>query len=99
MDDRIVLTIGSLIVGWLVRGQFQAEPKEPKCHCGCHCGSHCEGGPSFLLTIVVAILVILGGSSYWLIKIKPEPIGETATWSKGKKGVFGQAGKVLTLTS
>ena len=98
MDERILLVVGSVVFGWILREQFVVEPKEPKCNCGCQCGCHCEGGILFPLLLTLVATSLLGAAGFWLFKSKAERIEDSSNWGKGKKGVFGSAGKVLTLT-
>lgn len=99
MDTNyLTVTAVSLIVGWLVRSHLVKEALP--CACSCHCGCECVSSSNLPLLILGIVFggVLLAG--FFLLRQETEaPARSPDGPSKGRRGVFGREGKVLTLTS
>lgn len=104
MDQHSLLLVSVALVtgfavGWQSRGEVRVEA--PPCSCACHCGCHCTAslGASIWLVIALFALSAVFGGLWFLNQRSPGQSEVFPSPSKGKKGVFGQTGKVLTITS
>ena len=91
----VSLCIG-VVIGWQAKGDVRVDP--PPCACACHCGCQCESSLSW--TTALCFLVVLGVIGLIaVLTVQSKTAAETfPSPSKGKKGVFGQTGKVLSIT-
>ena len=102
MDQQVTLGAVSLSLGFILGWQAKPVVKDEvtPCSCACHCGCKCESAlsGSFLLGLVIILFVICGIGCIIFFN-RPVVTSETElNPGKGKKGVFGQTGKVLSLT-
>ena len=87
----------ALILGWGLRAFFEKPPILEERPCICHCGCSCVSEGSGFPFVALAIFLVIGSGLaiawfFW----KKETTGVASP--KGRKGVFGVSGKVLSLT-
>ena len=92
----------SLSLGFVIGWQAKPAAKEEiaPCSCACHCGCKCEAAlsGSLLLGFGIVLIVILGVGALLFLNRPLATVETEPNPAKGKKGVFGQTGKVLSLT-
>ena len=103
MEHYLFVGTCGFVAGWIAKTSSYHPPPVPlpaPCSCGCHCICECWQGS--LVWIALTALCSIGLLVFWVIQSKhfskesAVPVVESPV--KGKKGVFGQQGKVLTLT-
>ena len=87
----------AVILGWGLRAFFERPsiPEERPCICRCSCSCVSEGTGYSFLALVFILVLGLGLTAAWFF-VKKETAGSASP--KGRKGVFGVSGKVLSLT-
>ena len=102
MDQQVILGAVSLSLGFVIGWQAKPAAKEEiaPCSCACHCGCKCEAAlsGSLLLGFGIVLIVILGVGALLFLNRPLAAVETEPNPAKGKKGVFGQTGKVLSLT-
>lgn len=99
MDYGLVSTLTvSFGLGWLTRFCLEPQPLEKPCACSCICQCLSSSGPGFWLLggLVLVLLGMVAFLGYHLVFAKNSvpAVGSP----KGRKGVYGVSGKVLSLT-
>ena len=87
----------ALILGWGLRAFFEKPivPEEKPCICRCSCSCVSEGSGFPYVILAVILLFAVGLAVSWIF-FRKEATGPVSP--KGRKGVFGVSGKVLSLT-
>ena len=94
------LTVGAVAfcIGWTARA-LQSDPICSPCQCLCQCNCACESslGVGTILILLIGVGILGGLATLWYHRVY---LSQTTspTSAKGRKGVFGTQGKVLTLT-
>ena len=96
METHLAVGLISLSVGWISRAVQREAPPSCVCHCGCACESTFGWGIWALFLVILIGLLIIGCLGAYFV-FSREPVSSPN--QKGRKGVFGAQGKVLTLTS
>ena len=100
MDLGLVAQLASAVaLGWLIRSGLDTPiPERPcSCACACHCVSSIGGG-TWLAVVAFLFLLVLVGWGWALIWLKKGPEQVVQPSPKGRKGVYGVTGKILSLT-
>ena len=94
------LTVGAVAfcIGWTTRA-LQSDSICSPCQCLCQCNCACESslGVGTILILLIGVGILGGLATLWYHRVY---LSQTTspTSAKGRKGVFGTQGKVLTLT-
>ena len=98
MDNPIVISVVSVIVGWAVGAQNRPSQAPCQCQCGCHCESSLSFG-SWAGILVGSLAVIGLASGLWVHRGSVAGPSTDVPQGKGQRGVFGVQGRSLSLTS
>ena len=91
MDNPAVLVALGFALGWTGH-LLSIPPAAPQpCHCRCECVVASGANPSLILGLVS--LGLFGAGVWWYLRL--DSFQPVYPGSKGKKGVFGVAGKAL----
>ena len=93
--------VSAFALGWFARCASESPPLERPCSCACAC--HCVSNWGFGIwafgLVFLAIWIISAGVViFFWVSSKRDKVSSPQGSSKGKKGILGVTGKVLSLT-
>jgi len=96
LGTAVVVAFGA---GWVTRLTFEPKPVEKPCSCACTCRCEESSNPGFWLLggILLVVIAVVGFLVFHVFYPKVNPPSSVGS-PKGRKGVYGISGKVLSLT-